>query len=364
MLTKLSGALSRASAVKKRTRKGILRQFFEILDLRLSANCWLGMGEYYDLGLFDERYTQAERRRFGGWRLLTHFEKRLKNEAWQVFSYDKVAFQIYAHAVGVPVPDTIAIITSQKRSTGIFQNISDRMSIANLLADASLYPLFVKPAASWYGRGARLAESLLQGQGRVKMAGDQTLSLENLVDYCQELASSPRYKGCIIQRVLHPHRALVALAGDRVSGIRIGVAWGNASPEVYRAVLKVNRGDRITDNFDHGRSGNLLADVDVRSGKLKRVVCGVGLETASLEAHPVTGHTFADFVIPHWDSVVEVCLQLARAFPRMRLLGVDVAVTDPGPVVLEVNYPGDFDLLQIAAQRGVMAEDSVRRLFV
>ena len=56
--------------------------------------------------------------------------------------------------------------------------------------------------------------------------------------------------------------ALVALAGDRVSGIRVGVALGKGSPEFYRAVLKVNRGDRITDNFDHGRSGNLLADVD------------------------------------------------------------------------------------------------------
>jgi hypothetical protein len=128
-------------------------------------------------------------------------------------------------------------------------------------------------------------------------------------------------------------------------------------------VLKVNRGDRITDNFDHGRSGNLLADIDVRSGKLRCVVSGVGLEAAALETHPVTGHSFADFLVPLWDTVVDTCLRLAYALPRMRLLGIDVAVTDAGPVVLEVNYPGDFDLLQIAARRGVMAEDSFRRLF-
>jgi hypothetical protein len=363
MLTKLSSALKQALAVRERTRKGVLRQFSEILDLRFSANCWLGMSEYYDFGLFNERYAQAERRQFGGWRLIRHFNTRLKSPTWDVFGDDKVVFLIYARAVGVPVPDTIAVVTGHRRSTGPLRNVWERDSLAELLGDASLYPLFVKPVASWYGRGARLAESLLSGQGRVKMSGEEAIELASFVDYCQELGNSARYKGCIIQRVLRPHRALAALAGNRVSGIRVGIAWGNGAPEVYRAVLKVNRGDRITDNFDHGRSGNLLADVNVRTGKLTRVVSGVGLKAASLHAHPVTGHSFAEFEIPLWDTVVETCLRLAYALPRMRLLGVDVAVTDAGPVVLEVNYPGDFDLLQIAAQRGVMAEESFRRLF-
>ena len=44
------------------------------------------------------------------------------------------------------------------------------------------------------------------------------------------------------------------------------------------------------------------------------------------------------------------------------LAGVDVAITENGPVVLEVNLPGDFDLLQISSRRGVLSNPDILRL--
>ena len=53
---------------------------------------------------------------------------------------------------------------------------------------------------------------------------------------------------------------------------------------------------------------------------------------------------------------------MVQTLHGIRLAGVDIAVTDRGPVALEINTPGDFDLLQIASRRGVLADPDIAAL--
>ena len=60
--------------------------------------------------------------------------------------------------------------------------------------------------------------------------------------------------------------------------------------------------------------------------------------------------------MPDWTALTALCLKTARAFPGLRIQAWDVAPTERGPVLLEVNVGGDFNLPQLAHGSGLMDE--------
>ena len=63
---------------------------------------------------------------------------------------------------------------------------------------------------------------------------------------------------------------------------------------------------------------------------------------------PLTGIT-----IPCWPEVVELCLKAASSFPHIRMQHWDVAVRDDGPVLIELNTLGVFDVHQLVGRSGI-----------
>jgi hypothetical protein len=59
---------------------------------------------------------------------------------------------------------------------------------------------------------------------------------------------------------------------------------------------------------------------------------------------------------PNWTTLTGLCLKAARAFPGLRMQAWDVAPTERGPVLVEVNIGGDFNLPQLAHATGLMDE--------
>jgi hypothetical protein len=159
----------------------------------------------------------------------------------------------------------------------------------------------------------------------------------------------------IFQNLLTPHESLAEVSGRSLSGIRIGVVKSESgNVQIYSAVLKLNAGENISDNFEHGMSGNLLANIDLRSGRIDRVIAGAGPNMREISVHPTTNSPLIGLRVPDWQEACEASCRVVALFPKLRLVGVDVALTAGGPTVLEINTPGDFDLLQIASRRGVL----------
>jgi hypothetical protein len=124
------------------------------------------------------------------------------------------------------------------------------------------------------------------------------------------------------------------------------------------ALMKIPLRGNITDNFEHGKSGNLLCAVDVASGKLlnawgkrKDELC-----ISSIERHPETKLAFKGFPIPYWNELLSCITRTAKVFSEFKSLGWDVAITDRGIYVIEANCWYDIDLTQIALERGIKSE--------
>jgi hypothetical protein len=153
---------------------------------------------------------------------------------------------------------------------------------------------------------------------------------------------------------LRPHGEIAAVAGDSISSVRIHVLRLRKGPTMFRPVWKIARRGATVDNFQQGASGNLLASIDVSSGRVERVVSGQGHRQLVNVPHPDTGRCLRGFQLPHWEALREMVREAPELFPCFLCQGWDVAICPNGPVLLEVNWFGGVDLSQHSYGRGFL----------
>lgn len=129
---------------------------------------------------------------------------------------------------------------------------------------------------------------------------------------------------------------------------------------IHRSVAKIATGTNPADNY--WRAGNMLGAIDLSTGRITGVVRGTGSMMRLDEAHPDTGRAVKGFEIPHWTQLCALASGAATAFPGIRTQSWDVALTDQGPILLEVNFGGDLNLAQLAEGRGVLDDEYRARL--
>lgn len=85
--------------------------------------------------------------------------------------------------------------------------------------------------------------------------------------------------------------------------------------EIVKAIFKINVGARDSENFQHGASGNMLAMVDIHTGRITRVITGTGARQSTVQSHPKTGAPLIGFQLPYWLEVVALVREAQLALP-------------------------------------------------
>lgn len=100
--------------------------------------------------------------------------------------------------------------------------------------------------------------------------------------------------------------------------------------------MKFGRAGRCVDNA--GSGGNVDACVDMTEGEIKYVTEFNGWRNMkAITHHPDTGTLLEGVKIEKWNDIVEQVLHFQECFPYCKAAGWDIAITDEGPVVIEVN---------------------------
>ena len=134
----------------------------------------------------------------------------------------------------------------------------------------------------------------------------------------------------------------------------VTVPRGFGRHPVAAAWLRLIGGGAGFDDFNFGQSGNLLAIIDIPSGRILRTlaVAGDGFGLVDVTVHPRTQRSFLSLTVPSWHEAQTLAIAAARAFAPLVTVGWDVALTDRGPVLIEGNatwdpLPGRSDLATI-----------------
>lgn len=266
---------------------------------------------------------------------------------------DKVLTTDMLSAAGVPVAPITAIINRNiaAHPIGNSWDLIDDIDHLIQFLDSESCPskLFSKPVGGQGGSGAITAhrESV---NWRI---GDQQIDTRDLA--ARLLDGNTEY-GRLIQPQLKSHAAMEELTGaNGLSTVRIVTAVHKGKARVVYASQKLIGEGNAADNFLGGKTGNLLAAIDLSSGALgacfgKRK--GDKYLLWHLDRHPDTGHAITGWQVPMWSELVRIAQEAALVMKVQPLLGFDVAITNNGPLILEANNNWSFSIPQITHRIG------------
>jgi hypothetical protein len=243
---------------------------------------------------------------------------------------------------------------------GAFAHWTDIDEIARALPGCP-ERLLVKPATGWRGTGIFGPER--NGGGWAVF--DETMSDRQLAEHLLKTAPP---SGWLLQERVRSHSGLAPIGGELGLGtVRINTALTPEGPEIVFVFGKIMGSTNLVDNFSGGKFGNMLARLDKESGRITRVAgrrAGQRFLLEPVVEHPVTGAPLVGFQMPLWDEAIALAKRVATAFPEAPLVGADVAITDEGPLVIEVQSDWDANGAELALGHGLrpLLRDLIPRL--
>lgn len=179
--------------------------------------------------------------------------------------------------------------------------------------------------------------------------GDNVWVIQN-IDYQDDDATLTRFDGqqmllssvlsnepLIFESLVHQTEQFAAFNASSVNTVRFMTAlYPDGSAKVISTFIKIGRAGRCVDNA--GGGGNVDVCVDVATGKICHAIQFDGWHRVKeIDSHPDSGNPLNGVVIENWESVKAEVIRFQQAFPYCKVAGWDIAITNEGPVVIEVN---------------------------
>ena len=112
--------------------------------------------------------------------------------------------------------------------------------------------------------------------------------------------------------------------------------WPDGSARIIATFIKIGRAGRCVDNA--GGGGNVDVCVDIETGEVKYAIQYDGWRNIKeIDCHPDSGNQLNGVIIENWDAIKEEVKKFQQAFPYCKAAGWDIAITNEGPMVIEIN---------------------------
>jgi len=235
------------------------------------------------------------------------------------FLQNKLKCEEYFKAKGIPMPITYGIISPGENCEEI---------IKDLFTSIPCDKLIIKPLFGKSGRGVALAVKTLNGI---------VFKRRGIINSVKSFSVA---EPSIIQEVIIQHESISQYSPFSVNTIRtVPFLTRDNSVIMLSACMRFSVGDSVVDNWS---AGGIAVGVNCVKGILMEFAFDKNGNMHSY--HPISSKIFCGFKIPFWDQIYELTKKTQLASPDCRLIGLDIAVTPQGPVVIEINPEPDLIL--------------------
>ena len=170
------------------------------------------------------------------------------------------------------------------------------------------------------------------------------------IDYQEDNAKMTRFDGqeimlsevlgtdaLIFESVVHQTGQFSAFNTSSVNTVRfMTTLWPDGTARIIATFIKIGRAGKCVDNA--GSGGNVDVCVDTETGEVKYAIQYDGWRNIKdIEKHPDSGNQLNGVIIENWDAIKSEVIKFQQAFPYCKAAGWDIAITDDGPVIIEVN---------------------------
>lgn len=308
--------------------------------------------EYVQYGVYDKtRYSPEEQAKFLTNTLHWPITRICCDMTWQATTEDKwLCAHILAQSA-IRVPETLAVIDKSERAYPTTCKISTAEQLRDFITSQDVLPLFGKENRGICSFGAFLVVDA--DENAMLLKGHGWLSYDACIE---EFVGATPY----LLQSLERNHSFFHRYTDSLATVRVCVLISGDRIKIPFAILKLPSRENVADSF--WRPGNLACNLDLQSGRILMVRSKDHFGTTDHTIHPETGEPLLGEVVPMWDQLLDMAYRCAPIFQPVRYQSMDIGITSAGPVLIEINTGGGFDLPQLASGQGFLT-DEVREFF-
>lgn len=262
--------------------------------------------------------------------------KHVQKKEYEIVFKNKDICHKLCQASNLPVP----------KQYGLIEPLGDyKKTIREIFEENKLEKVIIKPVEGRGGKGILLAYLVddpgPENQQIMIQDGSERIMLKNFV----------LTQTATIQHFLNQDSSLSVIAPS-VNTLRVVTLYTvDNQVLVVGALMRFGKDNAYVDNTSRG---GVAVGVNLESGTLKCV--GYDLMSRKYYTHPTSKFIFEDHKIPHWDDALLLARKTQNEFSFYKLLGIDIAITADGPVIVEIN--GAYDNVGFEQKCGPILSDS------
>jgi len=199
----------------------------------------------------------------------------------------------------------------------------------------------IKPASGSGGKGivvinSRRGEEWLSVSGKVYTLDDIK---KHIADIIFGVHSFDMHDTAIIEEQIVQDSSISLLSPHGLADVRMI----NYRGRNVKAMLRI--ATIASDGRANLHQGGIGVAIDLATGYT--LSARIGKE--DITQHPDTGVELLNVKIPRWEELMHLCEAAARAIP-LDYLGIDIALSESGPIILEVNARPGIEIQNIAGE--------------
>lgn len=317
---------------------------------RLLYHSGISGEDYYHHALYRSDLTFYEKTKFLGRFRFKRYYRTINPVKFDVLARDKVIFHMLATALNIPTPRLLAVTRNPREPEPTFSRPLETLDeLRTFLREESSQNIFFKPADEWGGRGALSLGTKIAGQEAWRMLpGNGVVTLDEVIAHVCREGEMRRF---LIESRLNPHEMLENIVPGVCSTVRLMTLVDSQGVNVVGATLRLGSGHGPTDNLC---GGGVVAGIELESGRLCKVVSLAGDTPTYFSSHPFSGVEVSGKILPDWAELVRLAVESARKLAFLPCIGWDIAITDNGPIIVEINSRPDCAPVQVGNDEGVL----------
>ncbi len=249
----------------------------------------------------------------------------LNPNKYAAIARDKYLSHLTLEKANIPMPMLYAYYNSEANH--------DYRSICKQLKERDVQQCVVKPAGdSAHGEGVFVCRSILYDEQDcfLEKSNGEKISLKQLLD-------NSKYTPLLFEERITQTEQISKINPSSVNTVRFMTAlYPNKEVKVIATFMKIGRKGSDVDNA--GGGGNVDCAIDVNSGSCYNTLqFNSFADIKHVKNHPDTNTTIEGLIIDNWSNIVEQVKGYQSRIPYLKMIGWDVALTDEGPVIIEIN---------------------------
>lgn len=287
----------------------------------------LTVSEYYDFEF--ERQSEEFRRTFLGLNEQRLYLDYLNPVKYYSLARNKYLSHILLENAGVKKSELYCYYQPEGVVYLSDKVANDLKGVSRILRERSVVSCVVKTTESSHGDDVWVIK-------HIEFQDDDVLMTRfdgHKIFLSEILSSEP----LIFESLIYQSKQLSSLNESSVNTARfMTTLYPDGHAEVVAIFLKIGRAGKCVDNAGDG--GNVDVCVDIDTGEIKYAVEFSGWRNIKeIDIHPDSRNRLNGVIIDNWSFIKSEVIKFQQAFPYCKAAGWDIAITDKGPVVIEVN---------------------------